>query len=103
MGPSQRFSVFFSGLVKAVTPLGSAQRRPGIASQRSHSSACVDGSGGEGLIGQRGDTYPPCLRQPWSAAALVSATARGFVLSLSLDHHPTMMEIAGDKLATSVE
>lgn len=55
-----------------------------------------------GWVGQSADIYPVCLWLRWFGRDL-SCDRLGFVVSLSVDHHPTMMEIAGDKLATHVE
>lgn len=55
-----------------------------------------------GRIGQSADIYPVCLWLRWFGRDL-SCDRLGFVLSLSVDHQPTLMEIARDKLATYVE
>lgn len=66
------------------------------------SLVCVDRSRTGGGIGQSADIYPVCLWLRWFAVC-VSCDRLGFVLSLSADHHQTMMGIARDKLATYVE
>lgn len=55
-------------------------------------------------IGQSADIYAVHLWLRWFGLDLsCDRLDRRFVLSLSVDHHQTMMEIARDKLATYAE